>query len=304
MIIALNTNVTSTDSAVNLRRGTIPRDRKHSSFRIVIAATPPTPGKTMNRLREIYEYREMIRCLVHRDLRGRYKGSVLGFLWTFLNPLLQLVVYSIVFSTIMRSGIDKFYLFLFVALVPWLFFSASLTGGATSVIAQSNLVKKIYFPREILPISFVTTCFVNMLYCFLVVFAVILFAGRPISFQALLCLPPVMAVEYILALGFAMITSALTVYFKDLEHILSIVAMAWMYLTPILYPITMVPPQYLPLFMLNPMTPIIIAYRDILYYGQIPQLSTLFHALAVGLISLAAGWYIFHRLARRFAEEL
>ena len=246
----------------------------------------------------------MIFCLVHRDLRGRYKGSALGFAWTFLNPLLQLIVYSIVFSNILRAGIEKFYLFLFVALVPWMFFASSLTGGATSVIAQGNLVKKIYFPREVLPISFVTTCFVNMLYTFIVVFFVLIISGRPISLFACLYLPPVMIVEFILALGFAMLTSALTVYLRDLQHILEILSMVWMYLTPILYPINLVPTKLLPIFMLNPMTPIIEAYRSILYSATPPQLSTLIHAIIMGLLVLVLGWFVFHKLQRSFAEEL
>ena len=114
-------------------------------------------------LKELYAYRQMIFSLVKKDLRGRYKGSVLGFMWTFINPLLQMGVYTLVFSIILRNDIDKYYLFLFVALVPWIFFSASLTGGADSVLASKDMLKKIYFPREVLPISYVTGAFVNML---------------------------------------------------------------------------------------------------------------------------------------------
>ena len=144
--------------------------------------------KILIRAKEIYDYREMIYNLVRRDLHGRYKRSFFGFAWTFLNPLLQLIVYTIVFSTIMRAGIDKFYLFLFVALIPWTFFNASLTGGCGSVLAQGGMVKKIYFPREVLPIAFVTTSFVNMLYCFVVVFAVVAVSGVGFNLRALLCL--------------------------------------------------------------------------------------------------------------------
>ena len=120
-------------------------------------------------IKEIYAYREMIFSMVQKDLRGRYKGSFLGFLWTFINPLLQLLVYNLVFSIILRSGVDKYYLFLFVALIPWIFFSSAITGGSVSVIAQKDLVKKIYFPNEVIPISYVTSCFVNMLLGFVVV---------------------------------------------------------------------------------------------------------------------------------------
>ena len=220
----------------------------------------------MKLLNELYAYREMIVSLVRKDLRGRYKGSVLGFLWTFINPLLQLMVYTVVFSVIMRAGIDKFYLFLFVALVPWIFFSSAITGGATSILSQQDMVKKIYFPRQVLPISYVTSSFVNMLLCFLVIFCVLIITGFGINLNALLYLPVVMIVEYILALGIGLLSAALTVYFRDLEYILGIVTMAWMYLTPVMYSVDLVPEQLLPIFNLNPMTPIIIVYRDILYY--------------------------------------
>lgn len=191
----------------------------------------------IQQIKELYAYRQMIFSLVKKDLRGRYKGSVLGFLWTFINPLFQLVVYTIVFSFILKSGIEKYYLYLFVALIPWIFFSASITGGAASIVAQKDLVKKIYFPRQVIPISYVTSCFVNMLLSFLVIFAVVLFSGVGLHPLGLLCLPVIMLVEYLLAIGMALLTSAVTVYFKDLEHILGIVSMAWMYLTPIMYEI-------------------------------------------------------------------
>ena len=175
----------------------------------------------MKLIKEIYAYREMIFSLVRRDLKGRYKGSVLGFLWTFINPLLQLLVYTFVFSIVMRNGIEDYYLFLFVALVPWIFFNTSVTGGSSCIWAQQDMVKKIYFPREVLPIAFVTSQFVNMLLSFLVIFAVLLFSGKSLNPLALLCLPVIMLVEYLLALGMAMISSAVTVYFRDLEYILS-----------------------------------------------------------------------------------
>lgn len=258
----------------------------------------------MNKLKEIYAYREMIVSLVRKDLRGRYKGSVLGFLWTFINPLLQLLVYTLVFSVIVKMNIEKYYLFLFVALIPWIFFSSSIAAGASCIMAQKDLVKKIYFPREVLPISHVTTCFVNMLLSFVVVFLVIAVSGTGINFIAILYLPIIMVVEYILALGMAMIFSALTVYFRDLEHILGIVTMAWQFLTPIMYSIEIVPESMMPVFMANPMTPIIIAYRDILYYKQIPHISTLLHAFVLGIVILILGSVVFNQLQKRFAEEL
>ena len=258
----------------------------------------------MKLLRELYEYRTMIASLVRRDLRGRYKGSVLGFLWTFVNPLLQFFVYTLVFSVILKSNIDKYYLFLFVALIPFLFFSSSLTGGATAVLNQKDMVKKIYFPREVLPIAYVTTCFVNMLFCFVIVFAVVFFSGVRLNPMGLLCLPLVMLVEYIIALGIAFITSAVTVYFRDLEHILGIVSMLWMYMTPVMYEPSIVPEQLQPVFQLHPMTYIVNAYRTILYHGGVPDFMQLLYGFLLGLALLAAGLLVFGKLKKHFAEEL
>ena len=257
-----------------------------------------------NRLKELYLYREMIFSLVKRDLKGRYKGSALGFLWTFLNPLLQLAVYTMVFSVIMRAGIKDYYLFLFVALVPWIFFSTSLSGGASCIWAQQDMVKKIYFPREVLPVSYVTSQFVNMLLSFIVIFGVLIFSGHAINLIAILYLPIIMVVEFVLALGVAMLTSAITVYFRDMAYILGIVAMAWQFLTPVMYAIDMAPEKVRFIFHLNPMTPVIEAYRDILYYGRVPELNTLFSAVIIGVMVLVTGWFTFHRLQKHFVEEL
>lgn len=246
----------------------------------------------------------MISSLIKRDLRGRYKGSVLGFAWTFLNPLLQLAVYTVVFSHIMRAGIEDYYLFLFVALIPWIFFNASVSGGTTCIISQKDMVSKIYFPREILPIAHVTCQLVNMLLSFVVVFAVLLISGKGMSLKALAYLPIIIIAEYLLAISIALIVSALTVYLRDLEHIIVIITMAWQFLSPVMYSIDMVPENMRDLFNLNPMTPIIVAYRDILYYKRAPELATLLHGFIFSVILLIIGWFVFGKLKKHFAEEM
>lgn len=258
----------------------------------------------MQKLKELYRYRTMIASLIRKDLRGRYKGSFLGFLWTFLNPLLQLCVYTLVFSVIMRSGVENYYLFLFVALVPWLFFATSVSGGCQCILGNKNLVSKIYFPREVLVISHVTTGFVNMLYSFIVVFGVIALSPVQINVVALLYLPLIMMLHYLLALGIAFIVSSVTVYFRDMEHIMGIIVMAWQFLTPVMYPLEQVPEEIRSYFQLNPMTQIIVAYRDILFYGEVPQVETLTHALVCGTVFAVFGVTIFQKLQKRFAEEL
>ena len=256
----------------------------------------------------INEYREMIISLVRKDLRGRYKGSVLGFLWTFVNPLLQLIVYTIVFSIIMRASYEQYYLFLFVALVPWMFFSSSVTDGAASILKEKDMVKKIYFPREVLPISTVTSAFVNMILTFVVVFIVVIVSGRGINPLALLCLPVVMVVEYVLCLGIALIVSSLTVYLRDLQYILGIFVMALQYMTPVMYGVDMVENSgagdwLILIFNLNPMTPIIKIYRQIIYYGEVPELGSLALALIIGIVFIVVGEVLFKKLQRGFAEE-
>ena len=258
----------------------------------------------MQTIKELYAYRTMIASLVRRDLKGRYKGSVLGFFWTFLNPLMQLGVYTLVFSIIMRSDIEDFYLYLFVALVPWIFFSTSVQAGAGCIRGQQDLIKKIYFPREVIPLSFVTSQFVNMLLSLLVVLAVLLVAGKGWNLAAMCFLPLIMLIEYMLTLGITLLVSSITVYLRDLEYFLGIVVMAWQFLTPVMYSVDRVPDALLPIFMLNPMTPVIIAYRDILYYKTIPQFGTLLSAVAFGIVMLLAGFLVFSRLKRHFAEEL
>ncbi|MBQ9827766.1 MAG: ABC transporter permease [Lachnospiraceae bacterium] len=258
----------------------------------------------MNTIKEIWHYREMIAGLVRRDLRGRYKASFLGFLWTFINPLLQLLVYTMVFSIILRSNIEQYYIHLFVALVPWIFFSSSMTGGAQCILTMKDMVKKIYFPREVLPISSSIAAFINMLFSFIVIFIVLIISGRGINPVACLYLPLIMIVELVLNMGMTLVTSGLTVYFRDLQHILGILSQAWMYLTPVVYNIAVVPKRLLPLFYLNPMTPIIQAYRDILYYKQIPHTTVLVRSLAFGIAAIVIGELIFRHLQKGFAEEL
>ena len=257
----------------------------------------------MKSLKELYNYREMLFNLVKKDLRTRYKGSVLGFFWTFLNPLLQLLVYTLVFSVILKSDIPNYYIHLFVALVPWLFFSTSLTASSTAIIGNKDLIKKIYFPRIIMPMAVVNGAFMNMLFTMIVVFCVLIFSGIGIS-KYIILLPIIMILEYLLVLGFAFVVSALNVYFRDLEHILGILTMAWMYATPVLYSIDIVPEKLKGIFELNPMTPIVVAFRDIFYFQKMPDLSHMSLILFWSIAFIILGYLIFQKLQRGFAEEL
>jgi len=255
-------------------------------------------------IKEIFMYADMVKSLVKRDLRGKYKGSVLGFLWTFINPLCQIIVYIIVFSLIVRTSLDKFYVYVITGMIPWFFFDSSLRQGAGCVRYQGDMVKKIYFPREVLPLACVTSNFVNMLFCFVIVFAVLIVSGTGISISALFFLPVVMIVEYILALGFALTVSAITVYFKDLEHIVTVILMAWIYMTPILYAMDAVPAKIAWIFQLNPMTHVIEAYHSVLYWKRIPGGAGFWYSVAFAAVALIVGELVFSRSSDNFAEEL
>lgn len=258
----------------------------------------------MKLVKEIWDYRSMIASLVKRDLRGRYKGSVLGFLWTFLNPLLQLVVYTFVFSVIMRAGIKDYYLFLFVALVPWVYFSSSVDGGAGCIVNQSNLVNKIYFPREVLPIAHVLSQLINMLLSYVVVILVLLISGKGINIFVWWYVPIIILQETLLAFGLALLFSSITVFFRDLQYIISIFLMAWQFLSPVMYSVDMVPENLRKIFYLNPMTPIISAYRSVFYYKQAPDIHNFILGTIMGLVILVFGWIVFGIMKKRFAEVL
>ncbi len=258
----------------------------------------------MQRLRELYQYRTMIASLVRKDLKGRYQGSVLGFLWTFLNPLLQLLVYTLVFSVILKSAVPHYYLHLFVALVPWIFFSSALTTGAKLILDQKSMIRKIYFPRAVLPLAYTVSSLCSMLFSLVIVFAVIAVMRLGVNFAALPWLLPVIAVQFILVLGVNLLTSALTVYLRDLEHIMGVLSMAWMYLSPVVYGIEFIPEAWRRVYLLNPMAPLILAYRDILYNQTAPDGTHLLLAAGMSLLVLCIGTAVFEKLQRRFAEVL
>ena len=248
----------------------------------------------MRVLKEIYNYRQMIYSLVNKELKVRYKGSILGFFWTFLNPLLQLTIYTIVFSVILKSSIKNFHIYLFVGLVPWIFFTTCIQAGSVSIVANKDLVKKIYFPRIVLPIATVNAAFMNMIYTMIVVIITVFFSEVGLSWYILL-LPIIMILQYIMVLGITFIFAALNVFFRDLEYILNIVLMAWFYMTPIVYSIDMVPTEYRGIFLINPMSSIIMFYREILFFGNIVLYS---------IIMIFIGYFVFERLQKSFAEEL
>ncbi len=265
-------------------------------------------------LLRIFDYREMLKNSVRKELRVRYKGSVLGFLWTFINPLMQLVIYNFVFNMLMRIEPPEnvsYTLMIFVGLVPWTCFAATLTQSTMAIIGNGNLIKKIYFPRLILPLSLTLTNFINMMLTGVIVFiAVLVLSPKAPITAAYFLLPVVFFAMFLLTFAFAVLLSALTVYFRDLEHILSIVTMIWFYLTPIIYPISLIEsnesmtPSILTIYKMNPLFGIIDSVQKIMLYGKFPEVNNLLYVYGFAIVLLFVALAVFHKCQKRFAEEI
>lgn len=255
------------------------------------------------RIKDIYEYRDMIYSLVKRELRGRYQKSVLGMLWTFLNPFFQIVIYTFVFTVIFPSSIENYYIYLMTGIIPWNFFTEALGQGSGSIVSNAEMTKKIYFPREILTIASVTAKFVNMLLAFIVIFIFLAFSKVGISWHILL-LPLIWMAQYLIALGFTLFFAAITVYLRDMEYIVGVLLMAWIWATPIMYSVDTLPLNIARLLLVNPMTPIVMSYHNLLYYHVVPTIVTLVGIFIIGIVLVVIGEAVFVRLEGNFAEEL
>lgn len=253
--------------------------------------------------KELYNYRELLKSNTKKEIRGRYKQSFLGVLWSFLNPLLQLLVYSIVFGALLAGGDDTYYIYVCVGLIPWTFFTTTVTAGTLSVIINDNIVKKVYFPREILPISSVISGAINFLISTIIILAFVLISGIGFT-KFILLYPAILLIQCILLLGISFILSAITIYIRDLEHIISVFLMAAFYITPIVYKLDQMPENLRIIMQLNPMTHIINAYRDIFYYQQMPNMKNLVILFVISFVLMIVGYFIFKKLQKGFAEEL
>ena len=254
--------------------------------------------------KELYQYRELLKTSVKKDVRGKYKASFLGVLWSFVNPLLQVLVYAIVFPYIMKIQTDNYLIFLICGIIPWTWFTYSIANGTTSITNNSNLIKKVYFPREILPISVVTSGLVNFLISCIIILIFVLIGGLGISWH-LVFLPLIALVQYVVTLSLVFILSAINVYIKDTEYIVAFIVNMLFYATPILYSVDLFKNSwFMWLFRFNPFAHLINAYRDIFYVHQMPQITNLLILLGLGILLLFICYRLFKKLEKRFAEEV
>jgi lipopolysaccharide transport system permease protein len=267
----------------------------------------------MGIIAEVLDSRDILRNLLLRELRSSYKGSALGFMWSLLNPLVTMAIFTVVFSVVLQvqlppnaQGVRNFPAFLLVGLLPWNLVSLSMSAGATSLVANGNLIRKVYFFRATLPASVVLANAVNFLVGLGLLLVVLLLVG--VNFWGSIWLLPVpLLALLLLSLGLALLTSVANLYYRDTQYLVGLFTMAWFYATPIIYPLSFVErvgEPWLTLYRLNPATALIETFRAILYDGRLPAALDLLWSLGSATIVLAVGWLVFQRAEPHFAEEV
>ncbi len=263
----------------------------------------------LHNLRQLLRYRGLIQSLVARELKARYRGSVLGFFWSFINPLLLLLVYTFVFDYVLpgthSKDIEPYALFMFCGILPWTWFSVSLMESANVLISGGSLIKKVLFPAEVLPI---VTVLANMVHFFLglpILIAFLIYYRAPLTVGELAWFPVVVLVQLVLTTGFALILSALTVHFRDIKDILGNLLTFWFFATPIIYPMNQAPSEIRSAMNLNPFAHLAISYQEILFYpGPFGHAKWLLVLGAASVAFFFVGYFIFDRLRDSFVEEV
>lgn len=256
-------------------------------------------------LRTLYRYRLLVQSLVGRELKARYRGSILGFLWSFVNPLLLLLTYGLVFTYMLpgvrSKSVEPYFLFLFCGILPWTFFQASLAESAGVLIAGGNLIKKVLFPAEVLPVVTVLANLVQFLLGLPILFLFLVLSGHLHPTALLLVVP--LLVQLVFTLGLALLLSALTVHFRDIQSILSHVLHLWFFSTPVLYALGDVG-RLGQVLRFNPLTHVLVAYQDVLFHGRLPGWRGLLASAVVSVGAFALGSLVFDRLRDTLAEEV
>jgi ABC-2 type transport system permease protein len=253
---------------------------------------------------EIVSYRSLIANLVFRDLKLKYRASVLGFLWSLLNPLVMLTIYTIAFTYVLRIDMEDYGYFLMLGLLTWNFFAASAVGSTNVITGNANLIKKVHFPAETLPIASVLFGFAQLLLA-LVVFlpALTLISEVPIRWTAVLFIPLVL-LHFLFTLGLAFMLSALTTSFRDVVHLTEVSLQLLFWMTPIIYPVAMAPPALQMFFKASPVAAFAIAYREVLFLGNVPDVTIVAGVVGWTVAMLVIGHAVFRWYSPTFAEEI
>ncbi|MBN1271511.1 MAG: ABC transporter permease [Candidatus Aminicenantes bacterium] len=268
--------------------------------------------KTLRNLKDLYKCRALIQNLVSRELKARYRGTVLGFLWSFFNPLLLMTVYTIVFGIIIRPRDESigaspwlYALYLFCGILPWTWFSSSSLESANVLMVQGNLIKKVLFPAEVLPVVVVISNLIHFLFGLPILFLFVPIFGKAYTVY-LLFLPLVILIQLIFSLGFSFLISSLTVHFRDIKDILTNLITFWFFASPIVYSEKLVEgkPWLETLLSLNPMTHIMQGYQNCIFFGTMIRWKRLGVTFLLSLLLFYIGYYVFNRLRESFPEEV
>jgi len=260
-------------------------------------------------LRHLFRYRALVASLVARELKARDRGSVLGFFWSFVNPLLSLLIYTFVFTVVMpgvrSQTMEPYALFMFCGILPWTWFSSSLLEASNVLIAGGNLIRKVLFPAEVLPLVTVFSGLVHFCFGLPILAGFLIYYRVPVEPLDLLWFPLIVLVQLVLTAGLALLVSALTVHFRDVRDLLQNLVTLWFFATPIIYPLAMVPVDIQPLLNLNPFTHLAVSYQEVLFApGPFTQAWRLAAAGAAAVIAFFAGYIVFDRLRETLVEEV
>lgn len=260
-------------------------------------------GGFFQEMREIARYRELISNLVSRDLKVRYKRSALGFLWTMLSPLLMMIVTTVVFSNLFRGAIQNFAVYFMSAFLLWTFFAQSTLAGMGVMMANASMLRRVYIPKSVFVVSAVISGLVNFGLALLVLVVIMAVLGHPLT-SHIVWLPVSVLAAVLFTLGMSLLMAALGVFFADVGPMYQVLLTAWMYLTPIMYPLEIVPPNYLILIHANPMYYIVEVFRAALYYGVRPDPLYVLFSYVSAFVALGLGWWVFSRGMDRFVYYL
>jgi lipopolysaccharide transport system permease protein len=249
------------------------------------------------------EYRELLAELTKREIKARYKQSVLGYAWVILNPFFQMLVMAFVFSKILRvTNLSVPYaLFLYVGLLPWNLFAASISSSMNSLVGNGSLLTKIYFPREVFVVSAILAKIVDFLLASIVLVVFFVFFHQQVTIN-IFWVVPIFLIQQLFTYGLSLMLAAFNLFYRDIQYLFGLILLTWMYLTPVIYPTEMFPEQYRWIFKLNPMAVFINAYRQVMLGGGMPNLSSLGIALLLSIVMVVSGYHIFKRLEGMFAD--
>ena len=253
----------------------------------------------MNQRNLLRKYRPLLDQLVLRDLKVKYRRSILGYLWSLLNPLLMMCVMTLVFSYVFRFSVENYPVYVIIGQTVWNFFFESTNMAMSSILNNGALIRKVYIPKLIFPISRVASSFVTMIFSLAAILIVMIFTGVQFT-PALLMLPFVLLCLFLFCLGIGIALSALAVYFRDMMHLYGVLTTAWMYFTPIFWTVDILPANVLPLIQLNPLVHYISYFRSLVLEGAVPPFSEHVICLTLSLIVLAGGIALFRRTQKNF----